>query len=415
MSEIKTTDHITSLEQANVRLRRYYDNSYKTYDLTNMRKLMAFLDNPQDKYSVIHVAGTSGKTSTCYYISALLSATGKKTGLTVSPHVDKLSERVQINSSQYSEADFCKYLEEFLSKVEESSIEPSWFELVVAFAFWRFAEEKVDYAVVEVGLGGLLDGTNVINRPGKVCVITDIGYDHMDVLGNTLAKIATQKAGIIMPGNKVFIHEQDAEIMDVIEKTAKDKHADLTVLGASVNQEKDLPDYQYRNWTLALATYNYIVNRDKLQPLSEEQLDTAMHTQVPGRMDIRHLADKTIVMDGAHNFQKMVAFIDSYQKLYPDQKAAVLIAIREGKDYKDIVGPIIKVASRVIVTTFETNQDLPIKSMAVANLVNVFESHVPTVSIEDHKKAYQELLNGPESTFIITGSIYLLGQIRTLM
>ena len=166
------------------------------YTLDTMRALMLALGNPQNSYKTIHVAGTSGKTSTSYYIAALLGQTGKKIGLSVSPHVDNVNERVQIDLVPLDEHEYCQQFSTFLQIINKLRIKPTYFELLIAFAFWQFAQEKVDYAVIEVGLGGLLDGTNVIERSDKVCVIADIGLDHVAVLGNSLAGIAAQKAGI---------------------------------------------------------------------------------------------------------------------------------------------------------------------------------------------------------------------------
>ena len=191
---------------------------------------MDYLGNPQNQLKVIHVAGTSGKTSTSYYAAALLAATGKKVGLTVSPHIAEINERVQINLLPMPEAEFCKELSEFLALIETSQINPSWFEFLIAFDYWEFAKQAADYAVVEVGLGGLLDGTNVIDRADKVCIITDIGLDHVRVLGHSLPEIAAQKAGIIQPRNVVFSYSQAANITDIIKNQAEQMQAELHLI-----------------------------------------------------------------------------------------------------------------------------------------------------------------------------------------
>ena len=180
---------IHTLAEANLALRPFYDYSRTAYTLDVMKALMEHLGNPQNQLRVLHVAGTSGKTSTAYYCAALLKEAGKKVGLSVSPHVDTVNERLQINGQPMPEAEFCKVLSEFLDVVAESGIKPSYFELLVAMTYWEFARQKVDYAVIEVGLGGLRDGTNVIERADKVCLITDIGLDHTEILGHTLTKI----------------------------------------------------------------------------------------------------------------------------------------------------------------------------------------------------------------------------------
>ena len=137
--------------------------------------LMALAGNPQDRLKTVHIAGTSGKTSTSYYIAALLGAAGKTVGLTVSPHVDSITERIQINGQPLPDAEFCQELETFLDIVKQAPQPPSYFELLYAFALWVFGRRHVDYAVIETGMGGLYDATNVATRADKVCVITDIG------------------------------------------------------------------------------------------------------------------------------------------------------------------------------------------------------------------------------------------------
>src|SRR5574344_2950696 len=171
--------------------------------LDRMKLLMEYLGNPQDDLKVIHVAGTSGKTSTTYYIRALLQASSLKTGLTISPHIATIRERIQINGELVEEDSFVDYFNEFYDGVQGFDPKPTFFELVTAFAYWVFKKEKVDYAIIETGLGGRLDATNVVERTDKVSIITPIGFDHTDILGNTLKSIAGEKAEIIQPGSKV--------------------------------------------------------------------------------------------------------------------------------------------------------------------------------------------------------------------
>jgi len=273
---------ISNFSEAAERLAHFYDNSKTEYTLDNMLSLMTYLGNPQDKYRVIHVAGTSGKTSTAYYAAALLRAAGYKTGLTVSPHVDLLSERVQIDGQLLPETEFCAALGTFLSLVEGSPVQPSWFELVVAFAFWKFAEEAIDYAVVEVGLGGFKDGTNVVTRADKICIITDIGLDHTQILGRTLAEIAFQKAGIIQAGNEVFSYPQSTAVLGVIEQRVVRQHGRLTLADVTpLRTSRELPLFQQRNLGLALTAVNVALKRDAKPPINDAQLAQAADTYIP--------------------------------------------------------------------------------------------------------------------------------------
>lgn len=379
------------------------------YSLDNMRALMDYLENPQENLRVVHVAGTSGKTSTAYYVSAFLTAGGQKVGLSVSPHVDEINERVQVNGSPLAEAEFCRVLTEFMGRLEKLPVDPSRFEVMAAFSYWYFAKEKVDYAVMEVGLGGLKDGTNMVSRPDKVAVITDIGLDHTHMLGETLQEIAGQKIGIVKPGNTVFTYLQPNEVMAVYEDYCSRQKAYLKVLDSP-----QTGDYRRRNWRLAHEVYKYLANRDGLPRLSGKALEESRNVYIPGRFDVRKLGDKTLIMDGAHNPQKMAAFVEGFKNLYPRQKAAVLISIKGGKDSSAIVDELVPIAERAVTTRFNAEQDMPAHSMDPGRLAEALTDRgVPAEAIEDQLRAVQALLSGPEDICIITGSFYLLGQIRS--
>lgn len=394
--------------------------SGKHTTLNRILPLMKIIGNPQDRLRVIHLAGTSGKTSTAYYLAALLGAAGSKTGLTISPHIDTVSERVQINGQSLSEVEFCSELGIFLDLVSKAERQPSYFELLYAFALWVFDRQKVDYAVVETGMGGLLDATNVVTRHDKICIITDIGLDHTHILGQNLTDIATQKVGIVHNNNTVFTYRQSPEIMRVIEEWTIIRKAPLFV----VNEETealthrddltDIPDYQRRNWLLAYRVFRHISEGSHLQHLTRQVLQEVQKLQIPARMDVRKLKGKTLIMDGAHNAQKMTAFVSSFKKLYPDTKPTVLLALKEGKEHQELVPLLGLLAARVIITTFNTTQDLPVKSMDPRVLAKQFlESGIGNIKVApDQHEAFQSLIKAPEEIVVITGSFYLLSQLR---
>jgi dihydrofolate synthase/folylpolyglutamate synthase len=389
----------------------------KDTTLERIRPLMELLGNPQNELKTIHIAGTSGKSSTAYYLAALLQTAGQQVGLAVSPHVDSVTERVQINGQPPTETDFCAQLGDFLDIVERAGQKPSYFELLYAFAIWVFARRNVDYAVIETGVGGLYDATNVTTRPDKVCVITDIGFDHKHLLGNNIAEIAAQKIGIVHERNHTFLYRQAGEIMTVVKRWTADHQAPLHIVDDPIEGQagnNGLPAYQQRNWSLAWQVYEYLKERDNLPNLTSQALRKTQHIQIPGRMDIRRAGGKTLVMDGAHNAQKMAAFINSFRQLYPGVKPVILLALKESKDYSEL-GPLLApLAARIIITTFNTSQDLPVVSMDPKRLAQAFRtsgvSHVENIA--DQRAAYQALLAAPEKVCIITGSFYLLGQIR---
>jgi dihydrofolate synthase/folylpolyglutamate synthase len=194
--------------------------AYKA-DLNNTMELCRFLDNPQTKFKTVHVAGTNGKGSSSHMLAAIFQAAGYKTGLYTSPHLKDFSERIKINGKEIDH----DFVVEFTTKMDApmKSIKPSFFELTVAMAFEYFALNKVDIAIIEVGLGGRLDSTNIIQP--ELSLITNIGYDHMDILGNTLPEIAFEKAGIIKRNTPVVVSERQPEVASVFLEKAKKENA----------------------------------------------------------------------------------------------------------------------------------------------------------------------------------------------
>ena len=193
-------------------------------DASHTKTLLGLLGDPQEAAKVIHVAGTNGKGSVCAYLDAMLRSEGKRTGLFTSPHLVKMNERIVIDGSPISDDAFVFVFEKTLSCVRQMEKQglahPTFFEFLFAMACTAFADAGVEYAVLETGMGGRLDATNTVERP-LACVITSIGMDHMEYLGNTPAEIAGEKAGIIKPGVPVFFSETSEESDSVIEKTAE--------------------------------------------------------------------------------------------------------------------------------------------------------------------------------------------------
>lgn len=394
----------------------------EVYSLERIKQFLAFLGNPQNSLKVVHVAGTSGKTSTAYYAAAQLQAAGFKTGLTVSPHVDCVNERVQIDGQPLAEGQFCEELNEFLALIDDSGVKLTHYEVLVAFAFWEFARAQVDFAVVEVGLGGLLDGTNVVERADKICVITDIGLDHTAVLGNTLAEIAAQKAGIIQPHNHVFAYRQSEKIMNVLAATCQKQTAQLHTVEPPEHIQTaaaNLPLFQQRNFFLAEQAVNFALKREGKPVLATEQLLQAASVHIPARMEIIEQDSKTIILDGAHNQQKMRAVLTSVERQFPGQRLAVLVSfVRD--DPQRIAGALdelMSVADVLIVTTFKNQQDTLKESIdprLVADHCTV--KGFKRVLIEpDPAKAYELLQTQAQPLLLVGGSFYLLNHLRALM
>lgn len=412
---------IRSFVEARHVLRAFYNQpGSNTYTLDRMRTLMAYLGDPQNTLQIVHVAGTSGKTSTAYYVSALLEASGATVGLTVGPHVNEMNERVQINHAPLPEQAFCRALDEFLVLIAQSGVKPSYFELLVAFAFWQFARLGVDYAVIEVGLGGLLDGTNVITREDKVCVITDIGFDHTDILGKTLPEITTQKAGIIHEHNHVFMLTQPTEVMDVVRVTCQRKDAKLHVASERHDDGTEkLPVFQRRNFSLASRAVAYVLARDGHVALTTEQLQAASNIYIPGRMEMHHFGRKTIIIDGAHNAQKMAALTESVRTAFPNQAVAALVALvkTSSNRWQPALDVLATITSDIIVTNFQVDPENSIKqSIPPAEIaVYLHEKRISSVVEPVLKQACEQLLARPEPVLLVTGSFYVLSDARRLL
>lgn len=394
----------------------------EVYKLDNMRELMQYFGNPQDTFKAVHVAGTSGKTSTAYYIAAMLSATGKRVGLTVSPHVDGVNERVQINMSPLSEARYCTLFGAFMTKFQSSGLHATVFEILVSFAYWVFAKEKVDYAVIEVGLGGLLDGTNVINRPDKTCVITDLGLDHTEVLGKTISEIASQKAGIIHPHNQVFMYDQGDEIMDVVREVCDQQQATLHEIWQLQPHElpSQLPLVQRRNWYLALNVAQSTIEDDTLTPLTSEQLATTTTTRIPGRIEIIERGNKTVVLDGAHNAQKMEMLAKSLKQRFQGARFTVVFGLVRSKNFRirTSVESILPLGAHIIITSFNVGQEFqristdPAKVAEHCHMVGYDNWEI----IADPFEAYAAALASDQSDIVlVTGSFYLLDHLRSVI
>lgn len=413
---------ITDFEQANKVLMSFVpDNSeIKHYTLDRMRKFMAFIGNPQNNLKVIHIAGTSGKTSTAYFVASLLESAGHRTGLTVSPHIDKINERAQIGLKGLTEPEYCRELSEFLEIATESGIALSYFEVMVAFAYWLFDKRRVEYGVVEVGLGGLLDGTNVVNRTDKVCVIADIGMDHTNVLGNTISEIAHQKGGIITEGNHVFMNSQDNVVKDVVRGTCQAKNANLVVIKPRSDKLlSELPLFQRRNFALANRVASYVLERDYGQVITSKIKDKALTVYIPGRMEVVKYMGKELILDGSHNEQKIGALVESVKSRYPDQRIPALVSFGKLKEstVQANLQLIKTISNDIILTQFKKGQDevrLPIDADRLADYAK--QAGFKSISIErDPIIALAKLMKEDASVCLVTGSLYLLSDLHAVV
>ena len=374
------------------------------------------LGDPQEKIKVMHVAGTSGKTSTCYYIAKMLQLSGRKVGLTVSPHVDEVNERVQINCEPLDEIEFLKLFDEFTQLPAMKNKNITYFGMLVAFAYWVFAKKKVDYAVIEVGMGGRLDATNVIKNKNKICVITDIGLDHTQFLGKDLVSIAKEKSGIIHTNNETFVANQDSEVLEVFKSVATKNNSNLHVLPkAEINKApKTLPPFQKRNWSLAKLAFEFVAKRDNLE--TKNALSKSAETNIPARMEEFKIGDKTVITDGSHNAQKISALCEGIKQQHGGNDVAVMVSFASGKDstLKESLSSLKEISNTLIVTEFGGQQDLirkPISPKKIAEIAKKVGFKNIKVN-EDPEIAFDQLLKTSESIKLVTGSFFLLNHVR---
>lgn len=390
----------------------------KDITLVRMKTMMQVIGNPQSKLKIIHIAGTSGKTSTSYYVAKLFTLSGKKVGLIVSPHIDMVTERVQINMQPIDDNKFLVLLKEFVAILESNNLEPTYFELMVAFSYWYFAKEKVDYAVIETGLGGLHDSTNIADNADKVCVITDIGLDHTHVLGNTIKEIANQKAGIIHKGNQVFAYDQSQEVSEIIKNHADKVDANIYLLDQKVlaglfvdaSWFESLPNFQKRNWLLAYEVFKYISKQDSLI-YDSNIIEESSRSIIPGRMEIIKTRNKKIIFDGAHNAQKIQAFVTSFNNKHPNKKVTVILSLKNGKDYVSTLKLLQLITDHLILTSYSGAHDNSISTSKLYLVATTLS--FSKVTVEDNPdKALNIFLKEDKSTCIITGSFYLVSQLK---
>lgn len=402
--------------------------------------LMSLLDDPQNKLKVIHIAGTSGKGSSSQMIMQLLNGHGFRTGLTVSPHIRSLRERTQIDGKNISERKYAQYLEEMLPliiKVSQSEFgAPSFFEITMAHAYFSFWREKVDYAVIETGMGGRYDASNTATNEDKVCLITKIGMDHMEFLGDTIEEITIEKAEIAHKNNIVLSNPQITEAKRAIESIVLKNGANLNFINATENviisdnqisfdfSYKDLEiknlilplhgEYQAENMGGALAVLYEVSKRDGFKLNIESVRKSVEKIEIPGRFQVFSFKKKKIVIDGAHNAQKMEYFISSLKKTYPDRKFDFLISFKKGKDFSTMLNHIVPIAETIYITEFEVfNQGLrltPLSRNEIAeNLENLgFKSYE---LCDNSNSALHKIKNSLYDMTVITGSMYLVTEL----
>lgn len=382
--------------------------------LAYVAHILETLGSPQNQIPAIHIAGTSGKGSTTYYATSLLNQAGYTTGTLVSPHIASVAERSLINGQTLPEQEYLHYFQAFANLCVAHNLHLSYFEFLTIFSFWLFKKIDVDYIITEVGIGGRLDTTNVISRSPTVRVITDIGLDHTELLGNTLAEIAQEKAGIIHQNDSVIMNRQTTEIETIIRQHADSQHSQFSIASPIIDDFlKILPDFQQRNWTLAYCAVEKQLELDKKPSLPKEILEKSVHIAIPGRLEKRNVDGVNIIFDVAHNPQKIRAPVDSLRKLYPDKKPIFVVAFGQNKQSSiaESLAIIDNLAQLAYATTFSANYGKNHRNVPPETIQRLMKStveieHNPHKALEKAIKKARQL----DTYVVVAGSFYLVSE-----
>lgn len=358
--------------------------------LVAFRALLARLGNPQNRYKIIHVAGTNGKGTVCTLLAQTLTCAGYQTGLFVSPHLISPTERIQIDGREISPQDFTHAVDKVLAQAQEPL---NLFELLTAAAFLYFAEHKVAYAVLETGLGGRKDPTNVCAP--VLSVITSVGLDHTHILGSTLEQITTEKAGIIKPGVPVLCGYLPPAAARVVQETALKQKTSLEMIGVDKQ-----PGRAYEQ------NVNLVCRAADLLQVPVELVHQCLETaQLPGRFEIFRRGNKTIILDGAHNPPAVENLLAHWQSTpFARKRTTVLCGFMKDKDYPQMLTRLGACFQTGVVTAISSVRAAGEKQLSLL-LPHGWEfvADVPTAFARAKTQA---------DVVLVTGSFYLVGQIR---
>lgn len=404
------------------------------YDLRRMAELLAPLGNPHLSAKTVHIAGTKGKGSTAAMIAQVLTTSGYRTGLYTSPHLNTLRERSRIDGRLISEIDFVSLIEILQPIVTTVNRKATYgqlttFEILTALAFAYFAREQVDFQVLEVGLGGRLDATNVVNP--QVCVITSISLDHTEVLGDTIAKIAIEEAGIIKEGCLVVSAPQPAEANEVIKRVCQEKGVKLIQVGEDITWHKISSDLGHQSFLVNSQGESYYLT---IPLLGDHQLENGANAiaalealsslgvkistedikrgleQVDwsGRLQILS-HQPLLVVDGAHNPYSMRKLIEAVRQYFNYDRCFVIFGASCDKDISGMVAEIISLSGDI----FVTRSSHP-RAASLSVLAQEFANHDIKVNItENTSEALSHLLTlaGPGDLILVTGSLFVVAEV----
>lgn len=367
------------------------------------RLLKEFLAFPAPGVKVIHVAGTNGKGSTCAMIDALARAAGVRSGLFTSPHLIDYRERIKVSGVEIPEEVCAAYLTELRELCGRLDPHPTFFEITLAVGMKWFRERECELIVLETGMGGRLDATTAV--PADVCAITPIGMDHMQYLGDTLGKIAKEKAGIFVEGKPAFSARQEPEARRVLEMEANETRCELEFIEAPLRGYPVSLPGEHQRWNAALAVA--CVHAAGIRLDYETVNHGLAHVSWPGRFEILERQGKTLVLDGAHNPQGAEILAKTWRERFGDVKPTMVFSAVAAKDLAGIVRALEPLAAEVHVAPIDTPRALPAEELAAA-------FGRPVVSYAKVAEALEAALAG-DAPVLVAGSLFLVGEVKGLL
>lgn len=385
--------------------------------LENIEKLTALLGNPQKAFKAVHIGGTVGKGSTAHLVASILSRQGFRCGLFTSPHIYDVRERFTINGKVINKREFVSLLREIKERIETiPDFHPTQFEVHTALAFLWFARQGCDIVVVEVGLGGRLDATNIISP--LLTIITDIGIDHTDLLGSTIEEIAEEKGGIIKEGVPLLT-SAEGKALEILRKQCEEKRAPLFPLGKKIfyEGEKELTvdtpwgkigglrsrlrgTHQRKNIALAVSAGLY------LGCCEEAIREGVKRVRIRGRFEVVRRRP-LVIIDGAHNPSAMRALRETLERYSPNKKVLLVMGMLKDKPIEESMREIMPYAELVVLTPPPSERSAPLELLC--NVARKFNRNI--VGVEDNEEAVKVALAqaGKDDIVLITGSFYLIG------
>ena len=399
--------------------------------LGRTQELLEKMGNPHKKLKYVHIAGTNGKGSTAAMTANILQQAGYRTGLYTSPYIYRFNERMQVNGQPIDDqelADITEYVKPLASSMAES---PTEFELVSCIAFEYFLRQNCDIVVLEVGMGGAMDSTNVIPCP-EVAVITNIGLDHTDYLGSTVEEIARTKSGIFKEGGNAVVYRGTPGVEAVFEEVCAEKNVKLAkadfaslklhshglegqVFDCGSREKLELPllgDHQLHNAAVVLSIADTLI--EKGWKISEENIREGIRTvSWPGRFDIMR-KDPLFIIDGGHNPQCIEALVKNIQDYLAGQRIIVLTGVLADKDYADMYKPVMPYAEQFVCITPPNPRKLEAAQLAIYLEQAGAKAATPCESIPAGVAKAMELA-GKDGVVLCFGSLYTIGDIRNAL